>query len=428
MKIGLQTWGSDGDIRPFIALAGGLSEFGHEVSLVITSVDNKDYSSFGEKMGFSVTHVGKLDYSEDEIRMILAKIIGSITVIGQVEALLKSFFNPVISEMFAASTQLCADNDLIIGHFMDYPVAVAAEKAAKPYITITLNHSSIYSRYSVIYGFPDFGKWMNPFWWKLINLVLERYLMTDLNKLRKQEQLPPTSEIADKVLTSPLLNLLAVSPAICQRKPDWPENQQICGFLEIPKSREKWSMPGDLKKFIESGSPPVFITIGSMISLDPSPGLISEIFVQATLLAGCRAIIQSRWDELPDFPDHPEIFKIGKVPHTSIFPHCSAVVHHGGAGTTHSATASGCPSVVIEHFADQAFFAGELLRLGVAPKVLHRRNITARKIARALKLVKESPGMKMRAEELGRIMQKENGVKRAVELIEERFPNNMHII
>ena len=44
MRIGLQTWGSEGDIRPFVALADGLNEAGHEVTLVITSVEHKDYA------------------------------------------------------------------------------------------------------------------------------------------------------------------------------------------------------------------------------------------------------------------------------------------------------------------------------------------------------------------------------------------------
>ena len=41
MKIGIQTWGSEGDVRPFVALAGGLSEAGHEVTLAVTDVRNK---------------------------------------------------------------------------------------------------------------------------------------------------------------------------------------------------------------------------------------------------------------------------------------------------------------------------------------------------------------------------------------------------
>ena len=104
-----------------------------------------------------------------------------------------------------------------------------------------------------------------------------------------------------------------------------------------------------------------------------------------------------------------------------MFSLCSAVVHHGGAGTTHSATLHGCPSIVIEHFLDQAFFANALKRLGVGPKVLHRRNINTKKLAAPIRTVLDSPDMKKRAEELGAFMQKENGGKKAVQLIEGRF-------
>ena len=136
------------------------------------------------------------------------------------------------------------------------------------------------------------------------------------------------------------------------------------------------------------------MTLGSMYAYDTSPGIITEILVQGALLAGCRAIVQAPWDELREFPDHRQIYKIGKTPHQYIFPRCSAVVHHGGAGTTHSATLHGCPSIVIEHIADQGFFANELHRLGVAPKMLHRRNVTAQKLARSITAVLGDPGMK----------------------------------
>ena len=54
MKIGIQTWGSDGDILPFIALANGLKVADHNVTVVYTSVDNKDYSSYGDKFDISM--------------------------------------------------------------------------------------------------------------------------------------------------------------------------------------------------------------------------------------------------------------------------------------------------------------------------------------------------------------------------------------
>jgi len=418
MKIGLQTWGSEGDIRPFLALAGGLSASGHKVSLVVTSVDSKDYSSYGREMDFTITHVGALSYDEKTIRFLAEKTIKSRNPVKQLKTIIEYFFNPVISEMYEASEQLCASDDLVIGHFMHHPLQAAAEKSGKPYVTLTLNHAGIFSKHSILVGVPNIGTWANPFWWKLLRFIIEREFGPEVNKLRKKVHLPPAGNILDMIGRSQL-NLVAVSAALCQHQPDWPDHHKVCGFFNLPKEAENWTMPEDLREFLNAGPPPVYITLGSMLSLDPSPDIITETLIQSVLIAGCRAIIQSRWDELPDWPNHSTIFKIQKVPHQHIFPHCCAVVHHGGAGTTHSATLHGCPSVVIEHFLDQPFFAYELRRLRIAPKVLHRRNITAKKLARAIRDVLDAPDMKRRAEELGAFMQKENGVHKAVKMIED---------
>ena len=56
-EIGIQTWGSEGDIRPFLALAAGLAEAGHEVTVVITSVDDKNYQDYAQRFGFTLTPV-----------------------------------------------------------------------------------------------------------------------------------------------------------------------------------------------------------------------------------------------------------------------------------------------------------------------------------------------------------------------------------
>ncbi len=463
MKIGLQTWGTDGDIRPFLALAGGLRARGHKVSLVVTCVDNKDYSSYGEEMDFALSHIGKLIYDDKTIRLFADKIFGTKNLIKQTEIVLDYFFNPFISEMFDAAERLCRENDVIIGHFIHYPAHIAAEKAGKPCATVMLNHGIIYSKVSVqtpppsggrlgggkcchanylpsprpppagrgserlhskhsrIFGTPNVGKWMNPYWWKLFHFLMDRTIGSEVNTLRERVGLPPVSKIMDTVCISKHLNLIAETSAICHKQPDWPDNHHVCGIFTVPNAAEQWDMPDNLKRFMENGPPPVFLTLGSMLSLDPSPGIITETLVQGALLAGCRAIVQSRWSELPEIHDHPQIYKIEKAPHQFIFPYCSAVVHHGGAGTTHSATLHGCPSIIVEHCLDQAFFAGELQRSGVAPKVLHRRNVTAKKLAKSIRNVLDGPDMKKRAEDLRELMLKENGVKKAVELIEKHF-------
>lgn len=422
MKIGLQTWGSDGDIRPLLALAGGLRARGHEVSVVVSSVDNKDYSSYGREMDFAISHVGKLIYDNKTVRLVMDKIIAAKNPLEQLEIILAYYFYPLISEMFTAAERLCSKNDAIIGHFLHYPVQTAAEKAGKPYATVMFNHGGIYSKHIRLVGVPDLGNWMKPYWWKLFHFLTDRTIGSKVNILRKSVGLPSVNKIADTVWTSERLNLIAETSAICRRPPDWPDYHHVCGFFAIPDSSQKWTIPDKLKHFFEAGPPPVFMTLGSMFSLDPLPEIITQTLVQAALLAGCRTIIQAPWDNLQNIPDDPRIYKIGNVPHQYIFPYCSAVVHHGGAGTTHSATLYGCPSVVIEHFGDQQFFANELHRLGLAPKALHRKSVTATKLAAALRTVLNTPDMKKKAEEVGALMKKENGVQKAVELIERFLP------
>ena len=57
MRIGLQTWGSEGDVQPFIALAAGLARAGHEVTLVVTDNAGRDYSGLAQSFGFRLVDV-----------------------------------------------------------------------------------------------------------------------------------------------------------------------------------------------------------------------------------------------------------------------------------------------------------------------------------------------------------------------------------
>jgi sterol 3beta-glucosyltransferase len=421
MKIGMQTWGTDGDIRPFLALAGGLSAAGHEVSLVVTSVYNKKYHDYGKEMGFKISHIGQLKYDEETEQTLYEKIGGCRIPIKQVQLVLEYLFDPLIPEMYAAAQKLCQQNDIIVGHFLQHPAMTASEKAGKPYVTVGLNHGGIKSANTAPLGCPDLGKTLNPFWWKFSDFIVDYTFLPAINKLRTEENLPPVKNIMDSVWVSKELNLLAVSKELCNKQPDWHDKHKICGFLNVPGQAENWLMPDDLKEFIDAGPPPVFLTVGSMLDLDGSPEQITGILVQGALQAGCRAIVQSRWDEMAYFPSNPDIFKIKAAPHQFIFPSCAAVVHHGGAGTSHSATLHGCPSIVVEHFGDQPLFGHTLKGLGIAPKLLHRRNVTARKLAKEIRTVLDNPAMKKRAMEIGKSMKEEDGLNSAVKIIEKHF-------
>src|SRR5207248_1968448 len=108
--------------------------------------------------------------------------------------------------------------------------------------------------------------------------------------------------------------------------------------------------PG-LEQFLGAGETPVYIGFGSMV--DPDPEGTNAIIAEAIERVGCRAIVSSGWAGLGQREPHPRIHVIGPTPHAALFPRVAAVVHHGGAGTTHAAALAGVPQVIVPHLLDQ---------------------------------------------------------------------------
>lgn len=411
-----------------VALAGGLAAEGHEVTLAITSGERKDYSHFADRLGFSLVQVGYLASPEALIE-VRDKIYRTRDPMKQLYCLLE-VFESGIDTMHDTARALCVESDLIIGHFLAHPLQVAAEKARKPHMTVALNPSGIPTRYAPPTGFPNLvipnmGQWFNRIIWKLGMSPVNGHLLPAINRLRQREGLAPATSFRE-IWESPLANLIAVSPEICPPRPDWQPHQQMCGFFRIPVEAQPWSMPDSLVQFLAAGPPPVYMTFGSMLSMEHDAVKLTELtrlLFGAAQAAGCRAIIQSRWQNVTDIPEDSEIYRVGEAPHLTVFPHCAAVVHHGGAGTTQTATLSGCPSVVAPMFGDQYFWGRELKRLGVAPNLLDCRKATPEKLGRLIRRVLDTPAMGLRAKELGAALGAENGVANAVGIIERVIEN-----
>jgi sterol 3beta-glucosyltransferase len=115
-------------------------------------------------------------------------------------------------------------------------------------------------------------------------------------------------------------------------------------------------------------------------------------------------------------PDH--VFKIDAAPFDWLFPRVAAVVHHGGAGTTAAALQAGVPAIVIPFTSDQPFWGRRVYQLGVGPRPIPRKKLTAEKLAQAIRTATSDQAMRHRATELGERIRAEDGVTRAVEVIE----------
>ena len=213
---------------------------------------------------------------------------------------------------------------------------------------------------------------------------------------------------------SPKLNLIAASPSVSNPLPDLPSEHKFTGawFLEEPD----YKVPSVLQEFLDQGPPPIIISFGSM----GGSGNVetTNILVEAVQRTGQRAIIQAGWGNLGLESPPENICFVGYVPHNFLFRQGCCVIHHGGAGTTAAACRAGVPSIIIPHLADQPYWGYTLRKIGVAPKPLHRQDMTPKRLAQRINQVISSRSMAEKANALMEKIEVEDGLTTAVGLIE----------
>jgi UDP:flavonoid glycosyltransferase YjiC (YdhE family) len=422
MKIGIQTWGSNGDIRPFIALAAGLTNAGHSVTLVVSSIDNRNYQETCETLGIHYLQIpAHIDFDMQDF----AQRSFRMNTLQWLIALLEVSFFPYEQDIYQAAQRLVADNDVIIGHHFLYPLKLAANKYHKPHISVTFCHAAIPTTLHPPFRFPDLGRIINRWQWRLLDRAFDWVLKKRLSRLWFAEGMQPFKHVFDSLLSSDLLNLVAVDAFLCPVNNEWQAVNQLCGFLNLPENAEQWQPSTTLQTFLAQGEKPVYMTFGSIQQAVPEWSM--ELFINAARLANCRAIIQTSSSTYPADTQQDNVFFIGRHPHQPLFQHCAAVVHHGGAGTSHAATLSGCPSIVIPFMDEQLFWGCELQRAGLAPKPLPAKHATAEKLAERIKTVLHSTDMEKRAQHAKQTISPTQGVVNAVALIEQlTYKNKSH--
>jgi UDP:flavonoid glycosyltransferase YjiC (YdhE family) len=208
---------------------------------------------------------------------------------------------------------------------------------------------------------------------------------------------------------------VAVDPLFCPHSELWSSNHQVCGFLNLTEDSQQWSIPQSLTDFLASDAKPIYMTFGSLQAAVPEWAM--DLFIDAVNLAGCRAIIQSSSARFLANSQLDNIYFIGKHPHQKVFEHCAAVVHHGGAGTSHASTRAGCPSIVVPFMDEQLYWAKQLQTLGLAGKPLPAKKVTSITLAASIRMVLDSVAMAQQAKQAGMMMQPDQGVAKALQLI-----------
>ena len=173
-------------------------------------------------------------------------------------------------------------------------------------------------------------------------------------------------------------------------------------------------LPESLEGFLQRGAPPVYVGFGSMPATD-AERVTTEV-IGALRKTGRRGVLSTGWGGLRELSSSEDVFVLQSAPHELLFPRCSLVVHHGGAGTTHEGLRWGRPTVICPAGVDQPFWARRLRAIGVAPEALPLKHLDAASLAQRIEAAL-SPEIAVRAEELGRELRAEDGAARAADLI-----------
>jgi sterol 3beta-glucosyltransferase len=209
--------------------------------------------------------------------------------------------------------------------------------------------------------------------------------------------------------------LYGYSPTLLPPPPDWPKTIAVTGSWHR-RSPVAWQPPQALASFLAAGPTPVYVGFGSM--LDPRPDQVRDIVLRSLRRLGLRAVVARGWGAVSAASSSDDIFVVDEVPHDWLFPRMAAVVCHGGSGTVGAALRAGTVPVVVPYFSDQPFWGWALERKGVAPRMVPRWRLSAGRLTAALRRATTDAAMRARMSEVSQQVQAENGVWRAVEVIE----------
>ncbi|MFO0605101.1 MAG: glycosyltransferase [Polyangiales bacterium] len=419
MRVGLITWGTEGDVRPFVALARALSQRGHAVALEYVSVEGRSFEALAAGCGVAATDISGSYFRDhrDELHEASARSLERASPPAQFELILRDLMDPVADALLERALALAARSDVLVGHSLAHPVATAAAKADVPFALVALQPVFRSKRYPPP-GAPDLGRLLNPLLWRIADHIMGRALDPRIARQRASLGLP--AEPFDACRAGPRRrSFLAVSPTLFPRPDDWGDHVVTTGFLSPPPDDGRWQ-PGDaLAAFLDRG-PPVFASFGSMFSLNEKLARAAvRVFADAARRAGERVLIQCARHVAEGVDPRDDVFFVEHAPHGALFPRCSLVVHHGGAGTTQSALLAGRASVVVPHAADQFYWGDALYARGVAAKPLRRTRLDARFLAARIRWALDRPALTARAGELGAALAREDGPARTAVAIEE---------
>jgi rhamnosyltransferase subunit B len=413
-RIVLATFGSLGDIHPYMAIAMELQRRGHRPVIATSGlyrekIEGAGLEIFPIRPNIPPPREQELGFAEK----IMAPKTGA-------KFLLHELLFPALRDSYSDLLEAVKDADLLITHPVTFAGPLVARKTGMPWVSSVLAPMSFFSAYDP--PVPPFWQWtrhvkfLGPrFVRRYLDFLKGLYRAQPVEALRIELGLPDHGSPVFEGQHSPTLVLALFSALFAPLQPDWPSQTRVTGFA-FYDGRHETGMPIKLARFIDDGLPPIVFTLGS------SAVWVARDFFQQSITAtkalGQRAVLLLG-DERnrPAEPLPPEIIAVDYAPFAALLPRACVVVHHGGVGTTSQGLLAGVPNLIVPFAFDQPDNAAHVERLGTS-RTLARHRYVSRRVQRELELLLSRAEYAQRAREVAGLLRREDGASRASDLIE----------
>ncbi len=427
MRICMVALGTQGDVRPLLALAAGLRSAGEQVTVATHRYFERMVLERG--LGFEPI--------EGNPRAIIDSRLGRGWVQSGTNPLrfthyLRALAGSLGQELMEDCYRACRGAQAVVTGLLGYFAAChVAERLEVPLAAAFLQPVTP-SRHLPSVFFADIRapaaarRGYNFASHLLVELMFWSVLRREVNRARANvlglPEVPRLSTFARNLRDNVVL--YGFSPAVLPPPADWPPQVRVTGYWFLDETGAGKPPPAALTTFLQRGAPPVYVGFGSMSGAEEEA--LTAIVLAALRRCGRRGVLATGWGGLGAAPLPDDVLMLDWAPHDWLFPRSAAIVHHGGAGTTAAGLRSGVPQVIVPFFGDQHFWGQRVRELGVGPAPLARRRLTAERLAAALTEAAGAPQVRARAAAVGARIRAEDGVGTAVgvlrQALRERVP------
>ncbi|HYW31654.1 MAG TPA: glycosyltransferase [Gemmatimonas sp.] len=415
-RIVITTWGSYGDVNPYLALGTALRARGHDPVLCMPPF----YELAVRAAGLEFTPAAP-DADPDIDHEMIRRVTHPTK---SAEVIFREVLLPSLAESHALLSAAVRGADLMVSHPTTLAAPIVAEQTGIHWISTVLAPMNFMSAHDPI--IPPMAPWLRhvplavlqgatPTLARLGRMVGAHWTKP-VQDFRRSVGLAPGANAIFEGQHSPEGVLALYSPVLGGPFPDWPAKVTITGQLRYDASFGA-TLSEELQRFLDAGDAPIVFTLGSSV-VEVASGFWDESLEAARRLGRRAVLLSGRHHTARLRAAAPAgVIAVEGAPHSLLFPRAAAIVHPCGMGTTGTALASGHPMLAVPYANDQHDTAWRLTRLGVA-RTLYPSQYRAATAARELSLLLMQPEYTRRARDVADQVAQDRGVDAACEVIE----------